>query len=500
MKEKQVNNELFENIFEFATIGMALVSPEGKFLKVNKSLCQLLGRTEEEINEIDFQSITHPDDLKNDVDLMKEVIDGKRDSYQLEKRYYHKNGSIVWTILGVSLIRNKDGSPKHFISQIQDISERKNKEEQLNLVIATTYDGFWDWKIQENFLYMSPRFWQIFGYSPEEKGHTPDAWQGLIFEEDLEKALKNFDMHIQTKGRYPYDIEARYHHKSGSQLWMRCKGKVVEWDKEGKPVRMVGTHTDITEYKKIQMFLDNERASRAHSARMASLGEMAGTIAHEINNPLAVVSGHAAIIESCVKKDNPELKPKIVESIGVIKSTVQRMNQIIKGLKYFTRDGSQDEYENCNVKELFQEIEILCKDRCLHYGIELSMQKLEVEKFFWGQKVQMAQVLVNLINNSLDAIKGIEEKWVKVSFEDGENSSCFHIEDSGNGIPQEIQDRIMLPFFTTKKAGEGTGLGLSLSKNIIEKHNGKLSIDNNASHTKFIIELPHKDKELKKAS
>ncbi len=113
-------------------------------------------------------------------------------------------------------------------------------------------DGYWDWHIEEDYEYMSPRFWEMLGYSPEEKSHHPTAWKGLIFEEDLPLVLGNYQKHVETGGEHPYSQEVRYHHKDGSTVTVLCKGTVVEWGEKGKPLRMIGTHTDLTEIKKAQ--------------------------------------------------------------------------------------------------------------------------------------------------------------------------------------------------------------------------------------------------------
>ena len=110
-------------------------------------------------------------------------------------------------------------------------------------------DGYWDWKVQEDYEYMSPRFWEMFGYKPEEKQHKPEEWQALIFPEDLEVALDNFERHVQTRGAHPFSQEARYRHKDGSVITVLCKGNVVEWAGDGTPIRMIGTHTDLTDIK-----------------------------------------------------------------------------------------------------------------------------------------------------------------------------------------------------------------------------------------------------------
>jgi two-component system, sporulation sensor kinase E len=128
--------DLFENAFHYAAIGMALVSARGEFLKVNQALCQMLGMTDSSLLHTDFQSLTHPEDLDTDLSRLAAMLDGRIDSYQMEKRYRHARGHYIWALLSVSLIRDNQGEPVHFISQIQDISERKASEEQLCISTA----------------------------------------------------------------------------------------------------------------------------------------------------------------------------------------------------------------------------------------------------------------------------------------------------------------------------------------------------------------------------
>ena len=129
-------DSLFQNAFEHAAIGMALVAPDGSWLRVNLSVCQITGYTEEELLKRTFQDITHPDDLERDLSNAKRILAGEIDTYNIEKRYFHKNGSIVWVLLTVSLARDEEGKPLFFISQIQDITRRKESETQLNEAAA----------------------------------------------------------------------------------------------------------------------------------------------------------------------------------------------------------------------------------------------------------------------------------------------------------------------------------------------------------------------------
>jgi PAS domain S-box-containing protein len=131
------SDSLFQNAFEFATIGMALVSPEGKWLRVNRSICEITGYSEGELLDRTFQDVTHPDDLDLDLENVRKMLANEIHTYQMEKRYFHKSGSIVWVLLSVSLVRNRSGKPLFFISQIQDITRQKTSEQQLAEAVAT---------------------------------------------------------------------------------------------------------------------------------------------------------------------------------------------------------------------------------------------------------------------------------------------------------------------------------------------------------------------------
>ena len=124
-------DSLFQSAFEFAAIGMAIVSPEGKWLRVNRSICEITGYSEAELLKRTFQDITHPDDLELNLENVRKMLASEIDTYQMEKRYFHKDGTIVWVLLSVSLVRTKSGEPLFFISQIQDITRQKASEQKL---------------------------------------------------------------------------------------------------------------------------------------------------------------------------------------------------------------------------------------------------------------------------------------------------------------------------------------------------------------------------------
>jgi len=138
---------------------------------------------------------------------------------------------------------------KSYLKEIERLTDQIGDEYYLSHYLDLMSDGYFDWKIQQDYEYMSPRFWEIFGYKPEEKEHKPSAWMEMIDKDDLKKAGELLNKHFESHGEIPYIIEVRYTHKKGHIVTVLCRGKVIEWKGE-EPLRMIGTHTDITELRK----------------------------------------------------------------------------------------------------------------------------------------------------------------------------------------------------------------------------------------------------------
>jgi len=238
--------------------------------------------------------------------------------------------------------------------------------------------------------------------------------------------------------------------------------------------------------------LDEQKALNLQAARLSALGEMAGGIAHEINTPLASIK----LLTSQAQQELHEVIPDMenMENVLVrIDRTVDRLAKIIKGLKSFARNGSSDPFEDVDLSQALEDTISLCSERCRLHGIELRVKTPEPGTVIVpGRYVQLCQVLLNLINNSHDAIEGREEKWIEVEVAASENDVRIMVTDSGHGIPEAVRDKIFDPFFTTKPVGKGTGMGLSISHGIIHNHYGELSVDGSCAHTRFVIRFPRK--------
>jgi signal transduction histidine kinase len=239
---------------------------------------------------------------------------------------------------------------------------------------------------------------------------------------------------------------------------------------------------DIEERKRVQEELENARAQAQESARLAALGIMAGGIAHEINNPLQVIRGLATLLR-IPGTDVPMAAKKIDQ-------TIDRIGKIISGLRSYSRKDSEYPAEPVEIEPLITEIVEMARVSQTHLRVPIRVSPISKHLVVDGRRTEIGQILINLINNSVDAIKEQSEPWIQILVKDEGNDVSISVEDSGLGIPDSVAANVMLPFFTTKEIGKGTGLGLSISKAIAERHHGSLRLDREAAHTTFILTLP----------
>ncbi len=225
-----------------------------------------------------------------------------------------------------------------------------------------------------------------------------------------------------------------------------------------------------------------------HASKMSSLGEMAGGIAHEINNPTSIIIAKASRLKRLIDSHSGD-QGKIDKDLDDIILTTERIASIVKGLKTFSRDAENDPFLPTELQALVAESLALCSERIKAKDVQLKLGDIP-KVILTCRSTQIAQVLVNLINNAFDAIENLSEKWIKLEVELLDHRLIrFTIGDSGEGIPEAVSQKLMQPFFTTKEVGRGTGLGLSISKGIAEAHGGTLRYNAASKNTTFEFEV-----------
>ncbi len=245
------------------------------------------------------------------------------------------------------------------------------------------------------------------------------------------------------------------------------------------------------ERKKSEQELEHLRSQQQNSAKMASLGEMAGGVAHEINTPLGAILLTSQSLKSALEVFDPSQKESMIEMTELIEQTTNRIAKIVKSLNTFSRNSNNDPFTEVKLSDIVGSAVSLCTEKFSHMGIILEIDSDSFKNIkLQCRESEISQVILNLLTNARDAIESLTEKWVKISSrDDGENIEIT-VEDSGSGIPKEIVEKIFNPFFTSKDVGKGTGIGLSVSKGIIESHGGSIRVNENAQHTTFLIRLP----------
>lgn len=273
----------------------------------------------------------------------------------------------------------------------------------------------------------------------------------------------------------------------GRSIWGSVTA-VVKHDQQGQPY-FDGIIEDITARVQAEKLLAEQRAKMIESARLASLGIMAGGIAHEINNPLAVISGCAEQLE--IGATAPQVNDAVANRLlRMIRSNTDRIQKTILGLRALSRDATSDPCVNSSLTLLIESTVALCQERFRLNSIRLEVEMPSEDLAFECRPAQIGQVLLNLLNNSFDVVKDLPEKWIRLSTALRGDWVEIAVEDSGPGIPKEISEQLFVPFFTTKSEQHGLGLGLSISHAIVEAHHGEIAVDASSSHTRFVVRLP----------
>lgn len=240
------------------------------------------------------------------------------------------------------------------------------------------------------------------------------------------------------------------------------------------------------------LLLEDQKIKAENSARLAALGEISAGVAHEINNPLAIIHASSERLKNAAERSQTSLAQDygvFSSEVSRIQKMVDRISKIISGLRHFARDGANDGMKAFHLKRMLDEVRGLTGTKLHNMGIQFEIE-CPSELLVWGNEVQISQVLINLVNNSVDAIDQLPDKWIRIVTEARDHDICISITDSGYGIEPTVARKMFLPFFTTKELGKGTGLGLSIAHGIIKSHGGVIELDEKHAHTKIYFTLP----------
>lgn len=357
------------------------------------------------------------------------------------------------------------------------------------------YFVFWK-DIESKYLGGNKRFALSAGFSSVEEMIGKDDYDSCWTKEEAD-FFRKIDREVMDFNKPMLNIEEPQKQLSG-ETKILLTSKVPLHNSSGKVIGILGIYTDITERKNLEDEKDRAlkelkeiQSHMIHSEKMRSLGEMAGGIAHEINNPLMVIKSGTAVLKKLLLNESTD-KTKLFETIERIESTVKRISDTVTSLRTISREDLSLQISYEKISDIIQEVESLCSEKLRYMGIDLQLRfekDQDNEVRVACNRIGLSQVLLNILNNSTDAIINQKDKWIRI--EVSVDQICtIRILDSGAGIPNDIVDKMFQPFFTTKPVGKGTGIGLSLSRSLIERQSGSLTYESERTNTCFKIQLP----------
>lgn len=411
---------------------------------------------------------------------------------------------------------------------------RENNRRYLNAIVAT-HDAVWEWNLKTNEAYYSPRWYELIGYENESITMDLAGFKSLCHPDDFQKTMDTVQEKIANKQGYAAEFRMRT--KSGEYIWILGRGRIVEYDKDGSPLLLSGTNTDITERKKLleelnlrtqnnidlleslvekrtfelknanqeleksnrklentifaledeKQKLRETQAKLIQSEKMASLGVLAAGVAHEINNPLTFISSGVNVLKGFLNAKETIPASDFETIFNGILEGVRRAGQIVTSLNHYSR-SNEAKLENCDIHKIIENCLVILNNET-QFRIQIVKEFDQNIPQILLNEGRVHQAFLNLLSNAIQSITN--EGTISIITQKKGNTIEINIKDTGTGIPKEIQSKIFDPFFTTKSPGKGTGLGLSITYQIIKECRGNINIESTYGvGTEVFIQLP----------
>ncbi|ABF63563.1 PAS/PAC sensor signal transduction histidine kinase [Ruegeria sp. TM1040] len=385
---------------------------------------------------------------------------------------------------------SKPTSAKHYLEEELDALFQQDAE-AWRFVQQGSLDGVWYWDLkQPDKEWMSPEMWALFGIDPTTKRHDPSEWQDIIFKEDLEVALKNFEKHCADPN-HPYDQIVRYRHADGSTVWVRCRGIAIR-DETGKPIRMLGAHNDLTAVK-----LAEERANtacRETAAANEELRSFAYSISHDLKSPTNTMD---MLLREIAIADDGGMSEEQRELLHTAQETANRMRSLVDDMLDYTRlIGEEPVWESVSLYDTGTRVRDMLGSLVAETGAKISID--ENLPNVSGNPTQLRVLLQNLIENAIKYRDPSRPPVVVVSklHAADTNETGFSVADNGLGIAEGHQDRVFEMFKRLHREDEvaGAGLGLTLCRRVALNHGGDIQVSSKLGQgTTFTVSFPERN-------
>jgi PAS domain S-box-containing protein len=469
----------FRMLVERMNDGLVVLDERHRVSYVNRKVCEILGIS---ADEMQGRSPTEFMDEKSSAVVLSQLekrVMGASAPYEVEWR--PKTGSSVITIVTPQPIFDQAGGYRGSFAVLTDITERKKIEallrddvEHLRSILEATSGGVWDWNIQSGAAVFSPKYSRMLGYTPEEFAKHYDEWGMIVHPDDIERVKQAHADHFEKGLRF--SVEFRMKEKSGRWHWIHSRGILLERDAQGRPLRMVGTHQDIQERKNAEIEGEKLRGELAHINRRILLGELASSLAHELNQPLGAILNNAEAACALLEKPRPD-QDEVREILSDIVRDDMRAGEVVRKIRGLVKRKDMN-FEPLAVSPLILDVLDITRGNLALNGVSADLDAGPDLPPVLGDRVHLQQVLLNLITNAIEAMRDSTERKILVRAAETEPGTLtLSVSDTGAGFGEHPNALLFTPFFTTKP--DGLGMGLSICASIVEAHGGKIRAENN---------------------
>jgi two-component system, LuxR family, sensor kinase FixL len=365
--------------------------------------------------------------------------------------------------------------------------ELEISQKRLNLAADSADLGMWMWDIPRDEIWITDKGRALFGFGAAEKLDL-DRFKSVLHPEDRQRVLDAVENTLRTGA--DYEAEYRIMLPQGQLRWIAGRGQ-VEFDRDGQPVRLRGAAFDITNRKQAEFEAARHRNEMAHLSRVTTLGELSGSLAHELNRPLGAILSNAQAAQRMLANGGVDVA-EFREILDDIVCENKRAAEVIRRLRLWLQKG-EVEHQSLGINKVVRDVLKLIRTDLISQNVSVDTELARNLPTITGDPVQLQQVLVNLVVNACDAMAdcGTRERRLRIrtGIESGGDAVIVSVTDPGGGIQVKEVEQIFEPFFTTK--AKGMGLGLSVCRTIITAHRGKLWATNNAERgATFHFTLP----------
>jgi PAS domain S-box-containing protein len=499
------NEARLQTILDTAVEGIITIDEDGVTETCNPAAARMFGYTKEELvgrNVMMLMPSPHREGHDDYLAQYRETGEKRFMGKGREVMGLRRDGSAFPAEIAVGEFEDHG---RHFTGIVRDVTERRRaeqalreSEQRLELALMGADLGLWDWNIATGTAVFNERWAAMLGYALDEISPAYEEWEHRLHPDDKPQVMELLNAHLAGTTPY-YEAEHRLSTKTGQWRWVLTRGKVFERDLDGTPLRAAGIHRDITAHKELEERLLQQQADLLHVHRLTTAGELAATMAHELNQPLGAIAnylGGASLRFRDVLAANPALAEMMDQTLRLSK----RAAEVVGSIRDLVRKH-ESRREWVDLGTIIAEALSLAGAELGRGRVKQELRVQEGLPRIRGQRVQLQQLLLNLILNAVEAMGAVETRRRRLTLEAalaGDQEIVVSIADTGTGFPREMAARLFEPFVSTK--AQGIGLGLSICRTIAEAHGGRIEGHSDAGRgSTFRFVLPVEEEPAERA-